>query len=68
LHVLQLSLFLRGNEKFTGEITLDNFAEKWLREAVQLEEMADCDISAGFAWDTSLGTDVVSSKSCTDQR
>jgi hypothetical protein len=48
------------------QTNLDNFDEKWLREAVQLEEVADCDISAGFAWGTSLGAYVASSKSLAD--
>ncbi len=31
------------------------YDEEWLREAVRVEEEADCDISAGFDWGTNLG-------------
>ena len=29
--------------------------EKWLREAVRIEEEADCDLGAGYDWGASLG-------------
>ena len=31
------------------------YDEDWLREAVRLEEEADCDVSAGYDWGTHLG-------------
>ncbi len=31
------------------------YDEEWLREAVRLEDEADCDISAGFDWGATLG-------------
>ena len=31
------------------------YDEEWLREAVRIEDEADCDISAGFDWGATLG-------------
>jgi len=53
-----------GEEKV--EANLENFDEKWLREAAQLEQEAGCDIGAGFDWGASLGTYVAASKSFID--
>lgn len=31
------------------------YDSEWLREAVRIEDEADCDISAGFDWGANLG-------------